>query len=143
MDNHRNIVFIQSGFLEHNNDSGQLQIMPRIGPGEQLHLPLGLYILADKGYPLARVPPCHIMAPNQCCRSYATRIVQFSCKKRAGRHKTLYSSCERAWSGLKSVASRYECWMFPKFQLLQSYVPFWRKAHNTFSSSVTSVILIT
>ena len=52
MDNHRNIVFIQSGFLGHNNDSGQFQIMPRIGPGEQLHLPLRLYILADKGYPL-------------------------------------------------------------------------------------------
>ncbi len=52
MDNHGNIVFIQSGFLGHNNDSGQFQLMPRIRPGEELHLPHGLYILADKGYSL-------------------------------------------------------------------------------------------
>ena len=52
MDNRGNIVFIQSGFLGHNNDSGQFQLMPRIGPAEELHLPHGLYILADKGYPL-------------------------------------------------------------------------------------------
>ena len=26
-------------------------MMPRIGPGEELHLPHELYILADKGYP--------------------------------------------------------------------------------------------
>ncbi len=52
MDNRGNIVFVQSGFLGHNNDSGQFQLMPRIGPGEELHLPHGLYILADKGYPL-------------------------------------------------------------------------------------------
>ena len=51
MDNRGNIVFIQSGFLGHNNDSAQLQMMPRIGNGEELHLPAGLYILADKGYP--------------------------------------------------------------------------------------------
>ncbi len=52
MDNRGNIVFVQLGFLGHNNDSGQFQLMPRIGPGEELHLPHGLYILADKGYPL-------------------------------------------------------------------------------------------
>ncbi len=52
MDNRGNIVFIQSGFLGHNNDSGQFQLIPRIGPGEELHLPHGLYILEDKGYPL-------------------------------------------------------------------------------------------
>jgi hypothetical protein len=51
MDNHGNIVLIQSGFLGHNNDSGQFYMRPRIGPGEKLHLPHGLYILADKGYP--------------------------------------------------------------------------------------------
>ena len=51
MDNRGSIVFIQSGFLGHNNDSAQLQMMPRIGNGEELHLPAGLYILADKGYP--------------------------------------------------------------------------------------------
>ena len=45
------LVFIQSGFLEHNNDRAQLQMMPKIGSGEQLHLPAGLYVLADKGYP--------------------------------------------------------------------------------------------
>ena len=52
MDNLGNTFFIQSGFLGHNNDSGQFQLMPRIVPGEDLHLPHGLYILADKGYPL-------------------------------------------------------------------------------------------
>ncbi len=51
MDSHCNIVYIQSGFLGHNNDSTQLQMMPRIGNGEELHLPAGLYFLADKGYP--------------------------------------------------------------------------------------------
>ena len=51
IDNNGRIVFIQSGFLGHNNDSAQLQMMPKIGNGEQLHLPAGLYILADKGYP--------------------------------------------------------------------------------------------
>ena len=51
MDNRGNIVYIQSGFLGHNNDSAQLRMMPRIGNGEELHLPAGLYILADKGYP--------------------------------------------------------------------------------------------
>ena len=51
MDNHGNIVFIQSGFLGHNNDSAHFHMMPRIGPEEELHLPHELYILADKGYP--------------------------------------------------------------------------------------------
>ena len=51
MDNRRSIVFIQSGFLGHNNDSAQLQMMPRIGNGGELHLPAGLYILADKVHP--------------------------------------------------------------------------------------------
>ena len=51
MDNHRNTVFMQSGFLGHNNDSAQFYMMPCIGPGEELHLPHGLYILADIGYP--------------------------------------------------------------------------------------------
>ena len=50
MDNRGNIVSIQSGFLRHNIDSAQLQMMPRIGNGEELHLPAGLYILADKEY---------------------------------------------------------------------------------------------
>ena len=47
MENQGNIVFIQSGFLGHNNDSGQLQLMPSIGVGGELYLPPGLYILAD------------------------------------------------------------------------------------------------
>ena len=50
IDNRGNIVYIQSGFLGHNNNSAQLQMMPSIGNGEDLHLPAGLYILADKGY---------------------------------------------------------------------------------------------
>lgn len=51
MDNRGSIVLIQSGFLGHNNGSAQLQTMPRIRNGEELHLPAGLYILADKRYP--------------------------------------------------------------------------------------------
>ncbi len=39
MDNSGNIVFIQSGFLGHNNDSAQLRMMPRVGNAEELHLP--------------------------------------------------------------------------------------------------------
>ena len=51
MDNSGNIVFIQSGFLGHNNDSAQLCMMPTVGNGDELHLPAGLYILADSAYP--------------------------------------------------------------------------------------------
>ena len=44
IDSHDRIVLIQSGFLGHNNDSAQLEMMmPKIGIGEQLHLPAGLY----------------------------------------------------------------------------------------------------
>ena len=50
-DNRGRIVFIQSGFLGHNNDSTWLQMIPKIGNGEHLHLPAELYILADRGYP--------------------------------------------------------------------------------------------
>ena len=53
MDNHNNIVFIQLGFLGHNNDSRQFQLMANIRTDEELHLPLGVYILANKGYPCA------------------------------------------------------------------------------------------
>ena len=49
MDNNSNIVYIQFGFLGHNNDSGQFQLMPGIGNEQELHLPSGLCILADKG----------------------------------------------------------------------------------------------
>jgi hypothetical protein len=41
-------IDIQSGFLGQNNDSGQFYMMPRIGPGEELHLPHGLYILPGR-----------------------------------------------------------------------------------------------
>ena len=96
MDNHRNIVFIQSGFLGHNNDSGQFQMMPRIGPGEQLHLPLGLYILADKGYPLQYplATPCR---QANAAGHTQRELFNFHLSKCSGRHGTLYSSCERAW----------------------------------------------
>lgn len=42
MDNQGNIVFIQSGFLGHNNDSGQFQLMANIGTDQELHLPPSL-----------------------------------------------------------------------------------------------------
>jgi hypothetical protein len=60
MDNNSNIVYIyiQSGFLGHNNDSGQFQLMPVIGTGQELHLPQGIYILADKCYPSV-IPSSH------------------------------------------------------------------------------------
>ena len=51
MDNISNIVYIQSRFLSRNNASGQFQMMPAIGTGQELHLVQGLYILADKGNP--------------------------------------------------------------------------------------------
>ena len=46
-----NICYIQSGFLGHNNDAGQLLMMPDIGNGMPLNLPLGAYIIGDGGYP--------------------------------------------------------------------------------------------
>ena len=56
MGNISNIVYIQCGFLGHNNNSSQFQMMPVIGKGQELHLPQGLYILVDKGYRSAFPP---------------------------------------------------------------------------------------
>ena len=52
VDNTGHIVFVQCGFLGHQNDAGQWQhIAPPIGPGMPNSLPDNTYILADRGYP--------------------------------------------------------------------------------------------
>ena len=110
MDNHSNIVFIQSGFLGHNNDSAQFYMMPRIGPGEELHLPLGLYILADKGYleqyPLV-TPWCEAAAagrPQRGLYNLELRRVRVKIEHCIRRIKE-YGALHHIW--------RHERWMFP------------------------------
>lgn len=110
MDNRGNIVYIQSGFLGHNNDSAQLQMMPRIGNGEELHLPAGLYILADNGYPCEyplltpwRVPQ---VAGNQRRELFNLELRRASVKvEHCIRRMKEYGAVSHLW--------RHERWMFP------------------------------
>lgn len=50
VDNQGNIVFLQAGFLGAMNDAGNYILMERIGPGTRFDMPLGVVLLADKGY---------------------------------------------------------------------------------------------
>ena len=50
IDNTRNIRFVQSGFLEHQNDAGQYHLMPSIGPDQDLDFPENASLLGDNGY---------------------------------------------------------------------------------------------
>ena len=66
------ICYIQSGFLGHNNDSGQLQMLPTIGFGMPLNLPLGAYIIGDGGYP-NRYPILTAFRRNDVIENYEDR----------------------------------------------------------------------
>ena len=59
MDNLGNIVFLQAGFLGSMNDAGNFHMMERIGPGADNDMPVGVVLLADKGY--GHIPP--LLAP--------------------------------------------------------------------------------
>ena len=50
IDNCGNIAFLQAGFLGAMNDSGNYLLMERIGPRTNYDLPVGVSLLADKGY---------------------------------------------------------------------------------------------
>ena len=108
MDNNGNIVFIQSGFLRHNNDSGQFQLMPNIGTGEELHLPLGVYILADKGYP--SVYP--LLTP---WRNVAGDLTRQLFNREFSKVRTRVEHCIRRVKEYGAVHHlwRHERWMFP------------------------------
>lgn len=51
IDNFGHLRFVQAGFLGSMNDAGSYGLMTPIGPGQQLDLPPGACLLADKGYP--------------------------------------------------------------------------------------------
>lgn len=50
VDNLGNIAFLQAGFLGSMKDTGNFHLMERIGPGTDNDMPVGLVLLADKGY---------------------------------------------------------------------------------------------
>ena len=108
MNNQGNIVFIQSGFIGHNNDSGQLQLMPSIGVGGKLHLPPSLYILADKGYPC--VYP--LITPWRCVAGDPSKQLF---NRDFARVRTRVEHCIRRVKEYGAVQQlwRYERWMFP------------------------------
>ncbi len=130
MDSRGNIVYIQSGFLGHNNDSAQLRMMPRIGNGEELHLPAGLYFLADKGYPCEYpfLTPWRQrgVAGNQCrhllnleLRRKRVRIEH--CIRRVKE----YGAVNQLW--------RHERWMFP---VVNELCAFLAQRHITLSGVI-------
>ena len=55
VDNLGNIVFLQAGFLGSMNDAGNFNMMERIGPGTDNDMPVGVILLANKGY--GHIPP--------------------------------------------------------------------------------------
>ena len=127
MDNRGNIVYIQSGFLGHNNDSAQLQMMPRIGNGEELHLPEGLYILADKGYPCEYplLTPWRVrdVAGDQ-------RRQLFNLELRRVRVKVEHCIRRVKEYGAVSHLWRHERWMFP---IVNELCAFLAQRHITLS----------
>ena len=50
-DNEGHIRFLQTGFLGRMHDSQTFRLMEPVGPGRALDLPVGVVLLADKGYP--------------------------------------------------------------------------------------------
>jgi hypothetical protein len=120
MDNRRSIVFIQSGFLGHNNESAQLQMMPRIGNGEELHLPAGLYILADKGY------PCHypLLTPwRERAVAGDERRKLFNIQLRRVRVRIEHCIRRVKEYGAVNQLWRHERWMFPAVNELCALIP--------------------
>ena len=108
MDNQGNIVFIQSGFLGHNNDSGQFQLMANIGTDQELHLPPGLYILADKGYsctyPL--LTPCRDVGGDLTRQLFNRELSKVGTRvEHCIRRVKEYGAVHHLW--------RHERWLFP------------------------------
>ena len=128
MDNQGNIVFIQSGFLGHNNDSGQLQLMPSIGVGGELHLPPGLYILADKGY------PC-VYPPITPWRGVASDTSKQLLNREFARVRTRVEHCIRREKEYGAVQQlwRHERWMFP---IVVELCAFLAQRHIKFSRAI-------
>ena len=108
MDNQGNIVFIQSGFLGHNNDSGQFQLMANIGTDQELHLPPGLYILADKGYPCTYP----LLTP---CRDIGGDLTRQLFNRELSKVRTRVEHCIRRVKEYGAVHHlwRHERWLFP------------------------------
>ena len=108
MDNQGNIVFIQSGFLGHNNDSGQFQLMANIGTDQELHLPPGLYILADKGYPWTYP----LLTP---CRDVGGDLTRQLFNRELSKVRTRVEHCIRRVKEYGAVHHlwRHERWLFP------------------------------
>ncbi|XP_071146166.1 uncharacterized protein [Mytilus edulis] len=62
IDNQKNICYVHSGFLGHNNDAFCYQQIRQIGPGLENDFPAHCFILADSIYPNA--PP--LVTPFKC-----------------------------------------------------------------------------
>ena len=121
MDNRGSIVYIQSGFLGHNNDSGQWQMMPSIGFGGELHLPLGVYILGDKGYPCSYP----LLTPY---RDVGDDLSKQLFNSELAKVRTLIEHCIRRVKEYGAVHHlwRHERWMFP---IVNELCPFLAQRH--------------
>lgn len=130
MDNRGRIVFIQSGFLDHNNDNAQREMMPKIGSGEKLHLPAGLYILADKGYscqcPLLTPWREHAIAGNE-------RRILFNIELRRDRVRIEHCIRRIKKYGAVNQMWRHEPWMFP---IVNELCAFQRQRHINLSGVI-------
>ena len=117
MDNQGNIVFIQSGFLGHNNDSGQFQLMANIGTDQELHLPPGLYILADKGYPFTYP----LLTP---CRGVGGDLTRQLFNRELSKVRTRVEHCIRRVKEYGAVHHlwRHERWLFPVVNKLCAFL---------------------
>ena len=82
--------------------------MPGIGPEQELHLPQGLYILADKGYP--SVYP--LVTP---WRNTADNLTRRLFNREQARVRTRVDHCIRRVKehGAVNHLWRHERWMFP------------------------------
>lgn len=130
MDSRGNIVYIHSGFLGHNNDSAQLQMVPRIGYGEELNLPPGLYFLADKGYPCEYpfLTPWRQrdVAGNQCRHLFNLELRRKRVRiEHCIRRVKEYGAVNQLW--------RHEQWMFP---VVNELCAFLAQRHITLSGVI-------
>lgn len=132
MDNQGNIVFVQSGFLGHNNDSGQFQLMPGTGTGEELRLPPGVHILADKGYPCPLTTPWRDVAGDQTRQLFNRELSKVRTRvEHCIRSINEYGAVHHLW--------RHERWMFP---IVTDLCAFLAQRHIQLSQVLGPLILL-
>lgn len=112
VDNLGNIVFLQAGFLGSMNDSGNFNLMERIGPGTNYDMPQNVFLLADKGY--ADTPP--LVTP---FRALQIRRMARGDQRRARRFNRTIAKCrilvEHTIKHVKTYRSISSIWRHPRW----------------------------